>query len=75
VALLCTAPGTGRAEEGPSVWRYSFYKTLTYEVLANSADFLLYATTVLGGTVAGAAPFLVVNGLAAASAYGVAPAP
>ena len=68
VALLGAAPGSGHAQEGPSVWRYSFYKTLTYEVLANSADFLLY-TTVLGGTAAGAAPFLVVSGLSAASAY------
>jgi len=67
-ALLSAAPGSGRAQEGPSVWRYSFYKTLTYEILANSADLLLY-TTVLGGTAAGAAPFLVVNGLSAGSAY------
>jgi len=67
-ALLCAAPGPGRAQEGPSVWSYSFYKTLTYEALANGADFVLYAT-VLGGTVAGAVPFLVVNSLSAASAY------
>jgi uncharacterized membrane protein len=67
-ALLSAASGSSRAQEAPSVWRYSFYKTVTYEVLANSADFLLY-TTVLGGTVAGAAPFLVVNGMSAGSAY------
>lgn len=67
-ACLCAAPSPSRAQEGPSVWRYSLYKTVTYEVLANSADFFLY-TTVLGGTAAGAAPFLVINGLAAGSAY------
>jgi uncharacterized membrane protein len=69
-AFLVVAPGRGRAEEspGPSAWAYSLYKTVTYEVMANGADFILY-TTVLGGTAAGAAPFLAVNAVAAASAY------
>jgi uncharacterized membrane protein len=67
-AVLWAAPGAGHAQEGPSVWHYSFYKTLTYEALANAADFALYST-VLGGTAASALPFLAANAASAASAY------
>jgi len=66
--FLAAAPDRGKAAESPSVWAYSLYKTLTYEIVANGADFILY-TTLLSGTAAGAAPFLVVNALSAASTY------
>jgi len=69
-AGLALAPARGQAAEPaePTVWAYSFYKTLTYELLATTADFILY-TTLLGQTAATSVPFLAVNAVSAASAY------
>ena len=51
-----------------SVYRYSFYKTLTYETVVNLADIPLYRV-LLGGTAASTGLFTVVNVATAGVAY------
>lgn len=50
------------------VWERNLYKTLTYEVMANGFDIVLYGT-LLGGTVAAAPAFLATNAVLSAAAY------
>ena len=52
----------------PSVWTYSLYKTITYELFANLADIPLYYS-VLGGGAASSVLFNTVNAATAAAAY------
>ena len=52
----------------PSVWTYSFYKTVTYEFFANLADVPLYYS-LLGGGAASSVLFNGVNVVTAAAAY------
>ncbi|MBI1776334.1 MAG: DUF2061 domain-containing protein [Proteobacteria bacterium] len=67
--LAILAGRSSAAADAPmSVWTYSLYKTITYELVANAADIPLY-TFVLGGTPAGAGLFTAVNVTTAAAAY------
>lgn len=50
------------------VWERNLYKTLTYEVMANGFDIVLYGA-LLGGTAASAPAFLATNAVLSAAAY------
>lgn len=76
-ALLCIgmlAPVPAGAQESAAapeplpIWERSFYKTLTYQTLANLSDFALYGV-VLGGSAATGAGFVAVNTASAAALY------
>jgi uncharacterized membrane protein len=68
--LVVSAPVHAGAEDPntTSVWRYSFYKTVTYEFFANLADIPLYRA-LLGGAAPATAAFTQVNVVTAAAAY------
>ncbi|WPZ35099.1 hypothetical protein T8K17_02920 [Thalassobaculum sp. OXR-137] len=55
---------TGMSE----VWERNLYKTLTYEVMANGFDIVLYGA-MLGGTVAAAPAFILTNAALSTVAY------
>lgn len=72
IALGLVAAVPARAQEAPvplSVWTYSLYKTVTYELAANLADIPLYYRVLGGVAAAGAGLFTVVNVATAAGAY------
>ena len=50
------------------IWERNLYKTLTYEVMANGFDIVLYGA-LLGGTAAQAPAFLVTNAVLSGAAY------
>ena len=70
LALSCDAwAQQPQAQAQPmSVYRYSFYKTVTYETVVNLADIPLYRV-LLGGTAAVTPLFTAVNVVTAAGAY------
>jgi uncharacterized membrane protein len=70
VFLLAARPGhAADAESEPlSVWKYSFYKALSFEVAAGVIEAPLYPL-LLGGTVAAAGVFAVVGVTTALAAY------
>jgi uncharacterized membrane protein len=68
VLLLSASPVRAAEPEALSVWKYSLYKTITYEVAANLADIPLYRM-LIGGTLAGAGLFTAANAATATAAY------
>ncbi|HYH37277.1 MAG TPA: DUF2061 domain-containing protein [Azospirillum sp.] len=72
-AALCLLTGTpvhaaAQPAEPVSVWSLSFYKALTYELVANSADVVLYATA-LSSAAASEGVFAAVNGFTSMATY------
>lgn len=70
LCLLTAAPvhAAEQPAEPVSVWSLSFYKALTYELVANSADVVLYATA-LSSAAASEGLFAAVNGFTSVAAY------
>jgi uncharacterized membrane protein len=67
--LLAGKPAAAQEPERLSVWTYSLYKTITYELYANLVDIPLYNWFVPGQAAAATALFTVVNVGTAAGAY------
>lgn len=63
-----TMPPPDAEPVATSIWQYAFYKTLTYETLANTADLLILSTLTAGATALGAT-FLAVDMASAAATY------
>jgi hypothetical protein len=61
-------PACAQQTEALSVWTYSLYKTITYELFANLVDIPLYGW-LIGGGAAATGFFTVVNVTTAAGAY------
>ena len=69
LSLLAPVNGAHAEDAHPiSVWKYSLYKTITYETAANLADIPLY-NTMMVGAVASTGVFTAVNVATAAMAY------
>lgn len=76
LGLLITAPALAQTVEpedeqpaaGATPWERAFYKTLTYEFLANASDVVILSA-LAGGVGSVGAGFMAVNVLSAATAY------
>ena len=70
LSLASPQPGSAQEQAKPlSVWDYSLYKTITYEVFTTIGDLVLYYAVLGGVGVTGGAWFTAVNTASAATYY------